>query len=54
MEGFFNMRILTFDIEDWFHILDNTETQDISSWSDFESRIDEGVDRIFSRSREER
>lgn len=48
VEGFFDMRILTFDIEDWFHILDNTETQDVSSWSEFESRIDEGVDRILA------
>lgn len=47
-EGFFNMRILTFDIEDWFHILDNSETQDVSSWSDFESRIDAGVGRILT------
>ena len=41
------MRILTFDIEDWFHILDNSETQSIADWSDFESRIDEGVERIL-------
>ena len=47
VEGFFKMRILTFDIEDWFHILDNMETQAVESWSEFESRIDEGVDRIL-------
>ena len=47
MGSFSDMRILTFDIEDWFHILDNSETQSIADWSDFESRIDEGVERIL-------
>ncbi|MEL4415890.1 polysaccharide deacetylase family protein [Shewanella algae] len=41
------MKILTFDIEDWFHILDNTSTKSVDGWNDFESRIDEGVDRIL-------
>ena len=41
------MKILTFDIEDWFHILDNPETQSPESWQKFESRIEEGVDTIL-------
>lgn len=41
------MKIITFDIEDWFHILDNPETDHINAWSQFESRIDSGVDRIL-------
>lgn len=41
------MHILTFDIEDWFHILDNEETGSPSSWNNFESRIIEGINRIL-------
>ncbi|AOE50156.1 polysaccharide deacetylase family protein [Kangiella sediminilitoris] len=41
------MKILSFDIEDWFHILDNDSTKSVDSWSRFESRIDEGVSRII-------
>lgn len=41
------MHILTFDIEDWFHILDHSSTDSIGSWDKFPSRIDEGVDRIL-------
>lgn len=42
------MKILTFDIEDWFHILDHPTTKDVAGWSNFPSRIDMGVDRILS------
>ncbi len=31
--------ILTFDIEDWFHLLDHPETSGELQWSNFESRI---------------
>jgi polysaccharide deacetylase family protein (PEP-CTERM system associated) len=41
------MRILTFDIEDWFHILDNKSTRDEQSWKAFPSRIDKNIDLIF-------
>jgi polysaccharide deacetylase family protein (PEP-CTERM system associated) len=41
------MKILTFDIEDWFHVLDNAETADPNGWSEFSSRIEIGVDRIL-------
>ncbi|MCK8104700.1 polysaccharide deacetylase family protein [Pseudoalteromonas sp. 2CM36K] len=41
------MKILTFDIEDWFHILDNDSTKNVDVWNNFESRIDEGVERIL-------
>lgn len=41
------MHLLTFDIEDWFHILDNAETADISEWISFPSRLEEGVGRIL-------
>lgn len=41
------MKILTFDIEDWFHILDNPETRAADSWSQFPSRLQAGVERIL-------
>jgi peptidoglycan-N-acetylglucosamine deacetylase len=42
------MKILTFDIEEWFHILDNTSTKTEADWAKYPSRIDENMDRIFS------
>jgi len=41
------MNILTFDLEDWFHILDHPETASVDSWSGFESRIEANTDRIL-------
>jgi polysaccharide deacetylase family protein (PEP-CTERM system associated) len=41
------MKILTFDIEDWFHVLDNEKTKSVSSWSNFESRVHQGVEHIL-------
>ena len=41
------MKILTFDIEEWFHILDNKETKSIYEWSKFDSRIHIGMDLIY-------
>lgn len=41
------MNILTFDIEDWFHILDNDSTRTEMEWNRFESRIEQNVERIF-------
>ena len=42
------MRILTFDIEDWFHILDHKNTEHHSSWFNYECRIHHGVDTILN------
>ena len=41
------MKFITFDIEDWFHILDHPETANPYSWDKFESRIDHGVGLIL-------
>ena len=41
------MKILTFDIEEWFHILDNKETKSVSDWSKFDSRISIGLNLIY-------
>jgi hypothetical protein len=42
------MNILTFDIEDWFHILDNDSTKTAVEWSRYESRIHANMEHIFS------
>jgi peptidoglycan-N-acetylglucosamine deacetylase len=41
------MKILTFDIEEWFHILDNDSTKTEGNWSAYQYRLDENMDRIF-------
>ena len=41
------MNILTFDIEEWFHILDNDSTKTVKEWSKYETRIHSNMDRIF-------
>lgn len=41
------MNILTFDIEEWFHILDNNSTKTEKQWSNYESRIHSNMDTIF-------
>ena len=42
------MNILTFDVEDWFHILDNESTKNEKQWSQLESRIHQNMDKIFA------
>ena len=42
------MNILTFDIEEWFHILDLEETQGEPEWLCFEKRLDTNVARILN------
>ncbi len=41
------MNVLTFDIEEWFHILDNSSTMNVKSWNNYESRINNNMDKIF-------
>jgi len=41
------VKILTFDVEEWFHILDNPETQSTESWQNYETRLRHGVDTIL-------
>jgi polysaccharide deacetylase family protein (PEP-CTERM system associated) len=41
------MNILTFDIEEWFHILDNETTKTSNEWSLYESRIHMNMNRIL-------
>jgi len=41
------VNVLTFDIEDWFHILDHDSTKTVSSWSQFPSRLAHNTERIL-------
>ena len=42
------MNILTFDLEEWFHILDHPEIAKASSWENLESRIERNTERILN------
>jgi polysaccharide deacetylase family protein (PEP-CTERM system associated) len=42
------MHLLTFDIEEWFHLLDNESTKTIHEWKNYEVRIHQNMDRIFT------
>ncbi len=41
------MNILTFDVEEWFHLLDFDATRTETEWGNYEVRIYENVDRIL-------
>ena len=41
------MYILTFDVEEWFHLLDFDATRTEIEWGKFEVRIHDNVERIF-------
>ena len=41
------MKILTFDIEEWFHILDNESTKNERQWVNFEYRLESNLERIL-------
>ena len=41
------VRILTFDIEEWFHLLDFNATRIVESWQKYEQRIHKNTDRIL-------
>lgn len=41
------MNILTFDIEEWFHLLDCDATRTENEWRNYEVRIYDNVERIF-------
>lgn len=41
------MNILTFDIEEWFHILDNDSTKKVTQWSHYEKRLDQTMEKLL-------
>lgn len=42
------MNVLTFDVEEWFHLLDFDATRDVEQWDQYEVRIYENVERILN------
>jgi peptidoglycan-N-acetylglucosamine deacetylase len=42
------MKILSVDVEDWFHLLDHESTSAIEGWGRYDSRIQESIDLILS------
>lgn len=42
------MNILTFDVEEWFHLLAHSSTKSADQWTKYEVRIHENMDRIFN------
>ena len=43
------MNILTYDLEEWFHLLDNESTKTEKQWCNFESRIHHNLERILEQ-----
>ena len=41
------MNVLTFDVEEWFHLLECDDTSTETQWENFEVRIHRNVDRIL-------
>jgi polysaccharide deacetylase family protein (PEP-CTERM system associated) len=41
------MNILSFDIEEWFHILDHEETSDPNGWRKFSSRVEPVIEALL-------
>ena len=41
------MNILSFDIEEWFHILDHSGTEKPENWENFPKRLDKNVNKIL-------
>lgn len=41
------MNILTFDVEEWFHLLNHSSTKSELQWKKYETRIHQNMDRIF-------
>lgn len=41
------MKILTFDVEEWFHILDHESTRGEKEWERFEYRLDANMDKLL-------
>jgi polysaccharide deacetylase family protein (PEP-CTERM system associated) len=41
------MNVLTFDIEDWFHLLDHPATSTESEWQKFPARVEENTERLL-------
>lgn len=43
------VNILTFDLEDWFHVLDNDATRTESEWAKFPTRVPKAADKLLAQ-----
>ena len=41
------VNVLSFDIEDWFHILDLPDDQEVCKWSEYESRVEKASHKLL-------
>ncbi len=41
------MKILTFDVEEWFHVLDHESTKGEKQWQNFDYRLDANIDSVL-------
>jgi polysaccharide deacetylase family protein (PEP-CTERM system associated) len=41
------VKVLTVDVEDWFHLLEHPLTDDVASWDSFERRVEPATERIL-------
>lgn len=41
------VNVLSFDIEDWFHILDLPDDQEVRKWSEYESRVEKASHKLL-------
>ncbi len=41
------MKILTFDVEEWFHVLDHGSTKNEKQWQNFDYRLDANIDSVL-------
>jgi len=41
------MKILTFDVEEWFHILDHDTIKNENSWNNLNYRLDSNIDKVL-------
>lgn len=47
VQSLHKIHILTFDVEEWFHILDNDSTKAESEWTRYERRLEQNMERIL-------
>lgn len=41
------MKVLSFDLEEWFHLLDHAETRSEAQWQKFERRFEVNLERVL-------
>ena len=46
-DRYFEMNILTFDIEDWYHIIHKYPNDILKKWNSYEDRVHIGTEKIL-------